>query len=135
MQWKDEFKIGIPLIDTQHKQLFRFNAELEDSIQKGLKVSDVSALLLQIQQYVARHFAMEEKYMEEINYPSLEEQKEAHTAFTAKFQEIQDGFNEEGLTGELVDKIHNELIAWVTNHVTGMDQAIGDFYKEYCSEK
>ena len=135
MRWKDEFKIGIPLIDTQHKQLFRFNDELEESIQKGLKVSDISSLLIQIKQYIVRHFVMEEKYMQEIKYPSLDEQKEAHAAFTAKFQELQDMFNEEGMSGVLVDKIHNELIAWVTSHVTGMDQAIGDFYKSYCSNK
>lgn len=135
MQWKEEFEIGIPLIDTQHKQLFRFNEELELSMQKGLKVSDVSSLLLKIKQYAARHFAMEEKYMRDIKYPSLDEQKEAHVYFTTKFQEIQDNFNEVGLTGELVNQIHNELIGWVTTHVTGMDQAFGDYYQKYRAEK
>lgn len=34
MHWIKDYEIGIPLIDTQHKQLFRFNDELQDSIKK-----------------------------------------------------------------------------------------------------
>jgi len=33
MQWKDDYKIGIPVIDAQHKQLFLATNELSEAQQ------------------------------------------------------------------------------------------------------
>lgn len=81
MRWVKDYEIGIPLIDTQHKQLFRFNDELQDSVKRGVKVAAIDALLIQLKQYTARHFAMEEKYMAEVEYSKLKEQQEAHIIY------------------------------------------------------
>lgn len=98
MNWKDEYKLGISIVDTQHKQLFRFNKELQDAMEKGIKASSIYTLLTQVKQYAARHFAMEEKYMEDVSYPQIQEQKEAHAAFAVRFGEIQEEFNKQGAT-------------------------------------
>ena len=134
MQWKHEYELGIAVVDTQHKQLFRFNEELQNNLKGGLKVSSINTLLTQIKQYAARHFTMEEKYMAGINYPGIQEQQEAHAAFAARFSEIQEEFNEQGVTPALVNIINHELIKWINNHITGMDQAFGDYYREHSSE-
>ena len=134
MNWKQEYELGIPVVDTQHKQLFRFNEELQDAIKGGLKVSSINTLLTQIKQYAARHFAMEEKYMEEVRYPQMQEQKDTHAAFAIRFDEIQDAFNAKGMTPALVQAITNELIKWIVDHVTGMDQAFGDYYRKHSSD-
>lgn len=130
MHWVKGYEIGIPLIDTQHKQLFRFNDELQDSIKRGLRVAAINALLTQLKQYAARHFAMEEKFMADVEYPQLEEQQEAHKAFVFRFEEIQKEFNEKGLTPPLVNSISNELSGWINDHITGMDQEFGRYYGE-----
>ena len=45
MRWKKEYNNGIPLIDTQHKQLFRFSEELQTAISSGLKLATLKELL------------------------------------------------------------------------------------------
>ena len=129
MKWKREYELGIPVIDTQHKQLFRFGTELEDALKRGLKVSSITDLLINVKQYTARHFYIEEKYMDDISYPELPKQKEAHTAFVIRFSEIQEKFDKEGISPALVDMIRNELISWIDSHITGMDQEFGDYYR------
>lgn len=129
MQWKNEFKIGISVIDAQHKQLFLCDNELSEALASGLKPSVIEQLLTQLGFYVTRHFAMEEQYMGASTYPGLAEQIEAHRSFTQRFAEIREEFTQKGLTPGLVHAIQNELSTWIKNHVLGLDQAFGIYYK------
>ncbi len=134
MRWKKEYNNGIPLIDTQHQQLFRFSDELQTAISSGLKQATLKELLVNVQQYTVRHFIVEEKIMAECKYPWLDEQLEAHAHFKNRFNEIFDDFNENGLTPPLVNALKNELVDWISNHITGIDQKFGDYYQEYQSQ-
>ena len=131
MQWKDEFKIGIPVIDTQHKQLFLCENELNEALAKGLRPSSIDSILKQLGFYVARHFTMEEQYMRASSYPDLPEQLEAHHYFTKRFTEIQEDFTQNGLSPSVVHAIQNELSLWIKTHVLGLDLTFGAYYKEH----
>lgn len=130
MQWTDDFKIGISVIDAQHKQLFLCENELSEALANGLKPSVIDKFLTQMGFYVARHFAMEEQYMKESSYPGLAEQVEAHQYFSKRFAEIQEIFKQKGLSPSVVQAIQNELRLWIKDHVLGLDQAFGTYYKE-----
>lgn len=131
MQWENKFKIGISVIDAQHKQLFVCENELSEALAKGLKPSTIATLLTQLGFYVTRHFAMEEQYMKASSYPGLAEQLEAHGSFTRRFAELQEDFNRHGLNPAIVHAIQNELTSWIKTHVMGLDQAFGAYYKEH----
>jgi len=131
MRWKKEYNIGIPIIDTQHKQLFRFSDELQTAMSSGLKSSILKELLINVKQYVARHFSVEEKLMTDSKYPGLEEQLEAHAGFTARFDEYFDSFQKTGLSPDLVNGMKKELVDWIGKHITGIDQKFGDYYLDY----
>ncbi len=72
--------------------------------------------------------------MADSKYPGLAEQLEAHASFINRFDKIFDDFNENGLTPPLVNTLKNELVDWISNHITGMDQKFGDYYGEYRSQ-
>lgn len=129
MQWQDEYELGISVLDAQHKQLFRLCGELDVALASGIRPHEVEAFLTHMAQYATRHFAMEEKYMADSEYPGLAEQQEVHQAFTTRFGEMYDDFKEKGMTRETVEILHRELIDWVHNHVIGIDQDFGTFYK------
>jgi len=131
MEWNTKYALGIPVVDTQHRQLFRLSNELDAELQAGIRPEEIDAMLVHMGEYAARHFAMEEKYMAESNYPGLAEQQTAHQAFTNRFAEIYDEFREKGLRREIVDTLHRELTEWVREHVTGLDQRFGVYYKEH----
>ncbi len=131
MQWKDEFKLGIPVIDAQHKQLFLCNNELSDALTHGLRGSAIDNFLKQLEFYVTRHFSMEEKYMELSSYyPDLPIQLKAHQYFTKRFAEIQEEFRHKGLNPTIVHAIQDELQIWLKDHVLGLDQAFGTYYQQ-----
>ena len=130
MQWKNEYKIGIPVIDTQHQQLFLCENELSEALSKGLRPSAIDKLLTQLGFYVTRHFTMEEQYMRASSYPGLPEQLEAHHYFTKRFADIQQEFKQHGLNPNVVHAVQNELSLWIKTHVLGLDQAFGAYYKE-----
>jgi hemerythrin len=130
MQWKDEFKVGISVIDAQHKQLFLCENDLSEALANGLRPSAIDNLLTQLGFYVTRHFAMEEQYMKASSYPGLDEQREAHHYFTKRFAEIQQEFTQNGMNPTVVHAIQDELRLWIKTHVLGLDMAFGAYYKE-----
>ena len=130
MKWKRKYALGISVVDAQHKQLFRLSDELDAEVQAGIRLEEIDAMLLHIGEYAARHFALEEKYMTDSNYPGLAEQQETHQAFAARFAEIYDDFKDKGLNREIVDALRNELTDWIRDHVTGLDQRFGRYYNE-----
>ncbi len=128
VRWKEEFKIGVSIIDNQHKQLFNIYAELNDSLQGGLRPEVVRKVLERLQQYVARHFAMEEKYMEESGYHGLEGQRVAHHYFSHQFVSLSEEFNRTGLTPQIVKTIKKELSTWLEQHIVVQDRKFGEYY-------
>ncbi len=131
MKWSDEYKIGISAVDSQHKRLFELVQELNEVLQKGLKGADVESLLVVLDQYKTRHFQLEEKYMEECDYPAIAEQRKAHESFTDKFEELRVELNEQGLTPNLINSIRGELALWLKDHVTGLDMQFGEYYQTH----
>jgi len=128
MQWKDDYKIGIPVIDAQHKQLFLATNELSEALSKGLTPAVINSLLTHLEFYAVRHFQMEERYMMESSYPDLSEEIEEHQYFTKRFTDIKNEFTQNGLTPDIVHAIQNELSLWIKDHVLGLDQAFGAYY-------
>jgi len=128
MQWKDDYKIGIPVIDAQHKQLFQATSELSEALGKGLTPDVINNLLTHLEFYAIRHFQMEERYMMESSYPDLSEEIEEHQYFIKRFSEIKKDFLQNGLNPGIVHTIQNELSLWIKDHVLGLDQAFGAYY-------
>ncbi len=128
LRWQNEYKINIPTIDAQHKQLFNTYTDLNQALKAGLKPSVIEDTLNRLQLYVTRHFTMEEKYMEEVEYPRMAEQVAAHEYFSSRFNEILQEFKSSGLTPAIVKTIQNELGNWLQDHVAELDMDFGRFY-------
>lgn len=126
--WSNQYKVNIPTLDAQHKQLFNTYTDLNQALKEGLRPSVIKDTLDRLHLYVSRHFTMEEKYMRESGYPGLDQQIKAHTYFSTVFNEILGEFNSEGLTPGIVKKIQNELGQWLTDHVSELDMEFGRFY-------
>lgn len=135
MQWSDECKIGIPVIDAQHKRLFEIIRELNDSLKAGLRSSVVEKTITVLDQYKTRHFQLEEKYMKECSYHGLAEQQRAHEYFTHRFKELGEELAETGITPKIIQTIQGELTDWVKEHVTGLDLDFGKYYQQHMQEQ
>jgi hemerythrin-like metal-binding protein len=72
LQWKDEYSLGIPAVDLQHKRIFDcFITITEEGLAKNDPLlADISTVHLA--DLIQDHFALEESVMRKLGYPELE---------------------------------------------------------------
>ena len=129
-QFTDDCLIGIPEIDEEHQHLFEIVRQTNNLIHNDLlhdKYDEIIHLINELKEYTRFHFADEEAYMESINYPGLDAQKRAHTAFVDRLMKIDiDTLDEiDEHQQEYLEELINFLAGWLTNHILKMDKAIG----------
>ena len=126
-EMKEEYKIGVELIDEQHKKLFELADKayllLKDDFSLD-KYDKIVHILEELKDYTIFHFKSEEEYMESINYKRLFTQKIEHEEFIKKIEAI-DLRNIDEKQDESLVKILNFLNDWLTEHILKTDKLIG----------
>lgn len=124
IKWRDEYCIGVGVIDDQHKHFIGILKKLyvalvaddEDSYPKILK--DLKA-------YTDLHFKTEEKYFEKFNYSDAKKHKVAHNEIRKKVASFTD--KDGNLLGdgfELLALLEN----WLVNHLETMDKKFASLF-------
>jgi hemerythrin len=124
--WKEEYSIGIDLIDKQHKYLFDIGNQAYELIRNDLpadKYDEVIQILEDLRQYTKFHFQTEENYMLKINSDQLPSQKIAHAEFIKKIYSI-DFKNFDGDAKNYLDDILSFIFNWILEHVLLKDKLI-----------
>ncbi len=86
--WESKYKIGIKIIDIQHRKLFDIvNKFLELEDEKCTK-EDVRMTLHELNDYTKIHFKEEEEYMASINFGYLKLHKKLHNDIIDSFAEV-----------------------------------------------
>lgn len=132
--WDDAYLLHLPVIDAQHKQIIAALDDLEAAMSGNITSAEIENLLTRVQQYTSRHFSIEERHMEESSYPGLARQQAAHQEFKDTFSQFFKDFRRGGLSQDLVARVHRELNQWIKEHVTGLDQTFGAYYRHYLRE-
>ena len=125
MAWSDNLSVNVTQIDEQHKKLVGMLNDLHDAMKQG-KGSDVTGKVLSgLVQYVATHFAFEEKLMKEHAYPEYLKHKLEHDTLTKQALDLQKQFQESKpvLTVELMKFLKD----WLSNHILGTDKKYGPY--------
>ena len=119
VEWKQEFEIGINVIDTQHKRIVDYINQLVD-FDGHASHDQIAELINALIDYTYSHFAFEEALMEEAGYEFLSVHQRTHEAFTEHVGELHQRFNE----GEDVSKEIGVLLqTWLINHIQDDDQS------------
>ena len=133
MMWKEKYRVGADLIDTQHKELFHRVSNFIQTVQSPqpweAKVEKVKETMAFMQDYVVVHFNDEERFQEKIGYPELERHRDIHARFREGVQGYVDRAAKEGFTEELIQEFGGKLMAWLIMHVAAEDQKIGAFLR------
>ena len=112
--WRDEFTIGLPDVDYEHRELIAMINALHESLGPGSDMPRIVAGLGEIHARIAAHFALEEREMRELGYIHLAEHKEDHERLLDDILEIIDSVESprDYDRGALGDR----LSAWFTVH-------------------
>ncbi|NLO90354.1 MAG: hemerythrin family protein [Clostridia bacterium] len=134
MLWKDNYKLGVPLIDAQHQELFRrvqsFLQVLRSKDSWDEKIPMINETLEFMKRYVVEHFQAEEDYQRSINYPGYEAHKQIHDDMVNYVQEVSKKYEQSQNDEQLMQQFGGRLLAWLINHVCAEDQRIADYAKE-----
>lgn len=127
IEWKDELSIGVLEIDIQHKLLFdKFNGFL--SAYEAKKDADETLRLFWfLEAYAVTHFREEEKLMQQLSFPDYPDHRGKHQAFISRINLLKERLKAEGLTQSLVSSTTGFITAWLVEHISTMDRAIGEF--------
>lgn len=138
MMWKDKYKVGVSLIDTQHEELFKRVSDFIETVQSNenwdAKLEKVKETMVFMQEYVVIHFNAEEAYQEKINYPDMENHKKIHSDFKKMITDYVTVLEENGYPEKIVQELGGKLMAWLIMHVAKTDQQIGEYVKSQGGE-
>lgn len=123
--------IGITQIDDEHKRLFELIAQANEMAQAGGdSVAQAIALVQELKEYAAVHFAHEEAYMEQIKDKELARQRKEHALFAEKVNTYDLSQAGEEDAKAVVLEILEFLSHWLFSHILGSDTMIGHFVEE-----
>lgn len=124
--WKDEFSVGIPAIDGQHKKLFDIANQISELLTNQLlldKYDQIIAVLNELRDYTVEHFAAEEAYMLQHKYRKFLSHKAIHQEFVEKINavDLEQIDNEQNL---YLKEILNFVTDWLVDHILKTDKHI-----------
>lgn len=128
IQWNDSFLINFREIDSQHKRLVDMINDLDDAMREGKGREVLAKIIDGMVAYTKTHFETEEKYLAELHYPGLGEQKREHAEFVKKISDFRNDFQAEklGLSIRVMDFLSN----WLTHHIKHLDKQYAPFVHE-----
>jgi hemerythrin len=121
-----EFKLGIEGVDNEHVKLVDMLNEVHNLIGEGRREEARTYFHETLTAYVDEHFANEEKFMESIGYPALDEHKKVHENFKKSFSELRPLI--ESLDESAFRKALSDAFTWILAHIGKTDKKYAAFY-------
>ena len=127
MTWDNEkFATNVSAADEQHQEIFRLVNVLDESLagDRAVVEQNLDALVA----YVVDHFATEEKYFQETEYPTYAEHKKMHDDLVAAVSDIVGKFKagEAEITPEITAYVRD----WLYGHIPNTDKQYGPYLNE-----
>ncbi|WP_019554442.1 bacteriohemerythrin [Propionispira raffinosivorans] len=126
--WTDEFSVGIPKFDEEHKKLVTMINNLHAAMKEGRGKDTMEELLLGLTKYVNTHFSHEETLMAKYNYPNYEKHKKIHDDFKAKVIEYKCLYDKNLLPA---NQLLTVLRDWLIKHICDTDRDYGPFLEKH----
>ncbi len=127
IHWSPDYLIGEDEIDKEHQQLFEIaNQAFILSEKENVDKTKIKELIVQLLSYIKNHFAHEEKYMQEIGYPQLQNHHEIHKKIVKELN----SFIKKIATMEIIVfelELAILIEKWLVQHIIYEDKKIKSF--------
>ena len=118
MHWRDEYSLGIPEIDNQHKTLIGLFDAIEEAVKLGESWSTTYFHIAELRDFARFHFACEEALMRVFDFPDSSLHTAEHTHFLKFLSEMENSSLRKSVEKDLVKLLRS----WVTKHIVGSDR-------------
>lgn len=119
--WRDEWSVGDPILDNDHRTLVALIRVLGTG---AAKADDrvASVVLMRLLQYAREHFEREEAHMERIGHPGLAAHRVLHEAMLSEVAEAAVN-RSEFASASMGNSLYQHLVRWLTQHIMVHDMA------------
>ena len=129
VSWKDEYSVGIAVIDDDHRKLLNLINQFQTAVfyRTGEQFEDEAfAALIE---YTQTHFEREEQLMSENGYPDFEAHQAEHRKMIDLVEARMAEHSKQGRQ-KAMEAMATYLRDWLINHINGTDQAYAGFLHE-----
>jgi hemerythrin-like metal-binding protein len=125
LQWREEWSVGIPELDAQHRHLIELLDELVKCTRSGGSCGFSPKALNEITRYAEGHLRREELVLRIRGYPGYTEHKAEHDAYRAQAASLQLQYARR----DVDVRIANFLTGWWRFHIRISDQRYARFFR------
>ena len=134
--WKDEYSVGIQLIDEQHKMFFQmanrifdFLNEKSEAMQKRKTLIN---LLNNLENYALYHLSTEEEYFNQFHYADAVPHIAAHDHYRGVMKKLFNDARQEGADVKSMAKAAAEYVGnWLSEHILVMDKGYTKVFRDH----
>ena len=124
-EWSDDYSVGIPEMDTQHRKLMELLAEVSGGTMEP-PGRTLGEWLEEAQQYGQWHMRREELVLRVRGYPELEAHKAEHNVYRGKLAALQAMSDRRDFSIRLT----NFLNEWWRYHILISDQQYARYFRK-----
>jgi hemerythrin len=126
MEWNDQMSVSVNVFDREHQQLVKMLNELHDAMKAGHGKDSLGKILDALVNYTKVHFAHEERFFAQTDYPGAAEHKKQHDDLTRQVLDFQQKYKD-GSAALLTVEVMSFLKDWLVNHIQGSDKKYGPY--------
>ncbi|HYH22151.1 MAG TPA: bacteriohemerythrin [Azospirillum sp.] len=127
--WRRQLSIGQPSIDEDHKHLIEYLNQLDECLTARVYLpTRVAKTLMKLLEYTKEHFAREEKIMEVVHYPKLEDHKRQHREAVRAISALSETFARDP-THANGEKIYTFTADWLVHHIIMQDTQLAPYVR------
>ena len=122
VEWKDEFKTGIPALDYEHREMINLLNRMYIDLAGDGSRENIIAFLGEVYARISAHFALEEAVMRERRYDGYPAHKLDHERLLEDIRDLMDSYEGRGDDDEAFRAdFGGRLKAWFVDHFREQD--------------
>jgi hemerythrin len=128
IEFDDNLLTHVEEMDKQHMRLVELLNNVYELLKEGKKEEAIELFKREILSYIEYHLSEEEKFMEKIGYPELDNHRKAHDIFRREVYNLCTRI-EKG-DPEAFKQALSYTLGWLYNHIAKTDKKYGIYAKE-----
>jgi len=125
----EELTVGIAELDEQHRAFYAEVNRLHEAM-RAHRLDHANEMAGYLADYVAKHFATEERLMIEAGYPGYREHVARHEEFRRDFQRWRARLSAQGASASMVVDLSSWITGWLRDHIRRVDSRMADFLRK-----
>ena len=124
----ESYQVGDELLDAQHKVILSYMAKIRACFLTEKNDQDLLTLMDRLDTFCKLHLWDEERVMEEMQFPGIEEHQVQHALFLSHLENFTGRYDELNVAKK-IDEL-NFLKAWFLEHIEVSDRKYAEFNKK-----